>query len=127
MSNDENKTNQTDTGTVSRPMGRLYASPVPATPVTVATVPKISSAAPMTEVMKLPGEMGANDGHISIKFDSNLGQNGSGYEKVSHSFEFDLPNIVGTLSIAQMNKDSIMQIFEEALIRKLGGGGVVRK
>jgi hypothetical protein len=61
---------------------------------------------------------GEYDGEVTVTFSAN-----NGYK---HSFEFALPNVIGALGVSGLNDEAITVMIEEALIRKMGSGGVVR-
>lgn len=62
---------------------------------------------------------GEYDGEVTVSFRANKGYH--------YEFSFDLPNVSGTLGIVGMNDDAIRSLIENALITRLGTGGVVRR
>lgn len=59
------------------------------------------------------------DGEVTVNFRTNKGYH--------YEFAFDLPNVSGTLGIVGMNDDAIRSLIENALITRLGTGGVARR
>ena len=129
-----------DNSVVSKPMGGLYAGPVPSGtangPAITSTVtlhapkdrpfrydPEVEISPPVTDTIlpKVSAHRvfgGEYDGHVTVSFKA-----GNGY---NHSFSFNLPNVIGNLGVAGLNNVNITDMFERALIGKLGSGGVVR-
>ena len=126
-----------DDSVVSKPMGGLYAGPVPgSTPKVSAKIrpfrydpdaeisPPVTAAIPKDNkpqpAPNLAGHRvcGEYDGHVTVGFKA-----GNGYD---HSFSFDLPNVIGNLGVAGINDVAITEMIERALVDKLGRGGVAR-
>ena len=61
---------------------------------------------------------GEYDGQIAVRFSA-----GNAYK---HTFEFSLPNVLGTLGVAGLNDEAITAMIEKVLVEKFGTGGVVR-
>ena len=126
-----------DDSVVSKPMGGLYAGPVPGStpkvsakvrpfrydpdadisPPVIVPFPKDTKQQPYPNVAghKVCGEY---DGYVKIIFSA-----GKSYD---HVFAFDLPNVIGNLGVAGINDAAITEMIERALVDKLGRGGVVR-
>lgn len=110
MSKDNEVKTSAGTGTISEPLGGLYAGPTPSNPA-----PTLQPSPNPTEPVEHKGEY---DGQIAVKFSA-----GPNYR---HSFDFDLPNVMGTLGVAGLNDEAITSMIEKVLIEKFGTGGVVR-
>ena len=100
-----------DTSPVSKPLGGLYAGPASG---------NFASERQQSPNPTHPVEhRGEYDGHATVTFSA-----GPNYR---HSFDFDLPNVLGTLGVAGLNDEAITLMIEKALIEKFGAGGVVRR